>query len=69
MESGITFGISPREGIPSSAGCFVLTQEDGSVLGYLQIFKNNTVGYWRTPMEQGRLASSVDEALKRLELV
>lgn len=56
----------PREGIRLEEGCFEAFVGDVSI-GFVQVFKDNTAGYWRRGGEQAKPAASKEAALKALE--
>ncbi len=53
----------PRDDIHPDEGCFKVVSDEGKIIGYIQIFKDESVGYWRELLDQAKPAKSVDVAI------
>jgi hypothetical protein len=61
--------IAPRTDTPEPDMHYVALQVDGQPFGRLQKFKDGSWGYWRFPLEQAKLAPSMEDAFKRLAVI
>ncbi len=56
----------PRDDVRPEEGCFYAVTETGTRIGYVQVFKDGTAGYWRRVGEQAKLAASPEMACAAL---
>src|ERR1700722_1086177 len=57
---------SPRSEILASEKCYLGTRPDGSGIGYYQLFKDGSAGYWFESEQQAKPARNEEEAQNRI---
>jgi hypothetical protein len=61
--------LAPRTDIPDSERCYVAIHpgdHERPIRGFIQVFKNGSVGYWLEPMQQAKDAATMEVAMARL---
>lgn len=54
--------LKPREDIRPEEQCFYALTPDGSLMGYMQLFKNGSAAYWHYIGEKATEARTPEEA-------
>lgn len=57
----------PRNDIRPEEGCFICYSDNDKKLGYVQVFKDGTCGYWTTLMEPAKPAATPEIAMQILQ--